>query len=566
MIELIIRQALKRYKKKLKVNISDLPKKEIDQIKYYLFVHNFDERQSDWADFFPIDLTRSLSFEVTNLSLLLFIDNGIDIFVVVGGKGFQLVVPYIDHTFGLTVVSKVLKPEEDLVVSVSSRGLTGSRSGMSEQFRNEFKIIDFARFGKVPVKIHLELSHSISNTYFSFLQNKKNERIKIYAGKAFKVKKNLNFRELHQVIIELGFILELEENDYLSTYIEIKNRRHIKNELEPLLLNALFNDLENFSKTTNIGDKRFKFDFCNPEKIIQFYEADYFILKEKVGEKKYQEFDKVENREGIYESVMKRALQVVGNNDFFTFRAYIHGVRVLAYSDGKLAASSGFIYHFTSEFTFEGQPIFLVDTKWYKLNASFVDDLKYECVRSIRNKKLPSHILKLPWDKSIIRTEGEYSLRYSDIDKYLVLDTLTPEGIELCDIMYIEEGITYLIHVKYGFDSSLRELSNQIELSAQRLYEDSRSGKFKYVDKIFEHIKLKWQSKLKYDREEFRSLLSKKKIVYVFAFASQLFHDDLVEENIDKYRSNIARYSLVQCSKNMQNFMFDLNIWQIRRK
>ena len=57
-----------------------------------------------------------------------------------------------------------------------------------------------------------------------------------------------------------------------------------------------------------------------------------------------------------------------------------------------------------------------------------------------------------------------------------------------------------------------------------------------------------------------------KDIVYVFAFSSQLHHDNLVEDNIDDYRSNIARYSLVKCSKDMAALSYKLNIHQIRQK
>ena len=52
--------------------------------------------------------------------------------------------------------------------------------------------------------------------------------------------------------------------------------------------------------------------------------------------------------------------------------------------------------------------------------------------------------------------------------------------------------------------------------------------------------------------------------VDVFAFASP--NPLLVENHINRYRSNIARYSLVQCNKNMQAFNFELNIHQIRKE
>ena len=45
------------------------------------------------------------------------------------------------------------------------------------------------------------------------------------------------------------------------------------------------------------------------------------------------------------------------------------------------------------------------------------------------------------------------------------------DGLELCDIMYYDDNNLYLIHVKYGFQSKIRELTNQITISARRLRE-----------------------------------------------------------------------------------------------
>ncbi|BDS10937.1 DUF6119 family protein [Aureispira anguillae] len=571
-IERIIQLAREKIKMKKEFKIEEIPYMVEGNITYYLYVHNFSEKKSDWVKFFPTELTSNLEFDILNISILLFIDNGFDIFIVVGGKGFQLVIPFIDHTFGLSILSRLIKPEEDLITSINSRGITGNRSGLSEQFRNEFRMIDFVRFGKVPTELHITLSQNISNIHFDFLQSKTGERIKIYAGKSFKIKKNIDFKKLHKIVEEMGHILSIVPSDFLSTYIEIKNHRKIEEELTPLLHQSIFQDLSQVAtygsstaqNENSLIGKRFKFDLSHPEKIAQFYEADYYILKEKTEKGKYSEFNRVQNKENIYDSVVKRIIELGYHLDFYKFRAFAQGIRVVSYSDGKLSTSASFFYHFTSEFLFENRPIFLVDNKWYELKNSFVSDLEFECTETIKAYKLPSHILPLPWDKAVTKKESEYNLKYDDLDNYIVLDTITPNGVELCDILYIEKDKIYLVHVKFGFDAALRELTNQVTLSARRLYEDKKSGNFDYLGKVYDGIILKQKSNFNYTKAGFISLFDKK-ITYVFAFASQLKHDYLVEENIHKYKSNIARYSLVQCNQDMKAFMYDLNIWQIRR-
>lgn len=567
-IQIIINSCLKKWKSKRTVKVDELSSVERDGIQYYLFIHNFDEKKSNWFTFLPSELITNSLFDVSNLSLILFINDGTDIFTVIGGKAYQAITPFIDHSFGLSLISKILTPNEDSIVSISSRAITGVRSGVSEQYSQEFLISDFAKFGKVPTEIHIILSESMSSEHFSFLQSKQNERVKIYAGKSFKIKKHINFNELHSLIQEFGFMREKISNNYLSTYIEIKDNIRKENEFKPLLVKALFNELEFIGKTVETKDKRFKFDLSCPNKLVEFYGADYYILKEKIGEegRKYEEFATTEDREGIYSLAMKRALEIVGNNDFFEFRRYISGVRLLSYTDGKISSSASFLFHFTTEFDADGKSIFLVDNKWYILNNSFIDDLKFECVQCIRNHRLEGDIFNLPWPDSIKKEFEFNSLYLSHDDDYYLFDTLTPQGIELCDVLYTTSDTTYLIHVKNGFDNSMRELSNQILLSAKRLNEDIKSGAFEYLDKVFEIGKKFNDGRLKpYNKSLFRDCF-KKKIVFVFAFRSKLFHDELVEESIDKYKSNIAKYSLVQCTREMLTYNYELKIRQIRKK
>lgn len=570
-IQIIVNTCLKKWNSKRKVTVDELPTFEKDNVRYFLFLYNFDEKNSEWSTFLPPELATNSLFDIRNLSLILFIEDGIDIYLAIGGKAFQAVIPFIDHSFGLSIISKILTPDKDSIVSISSRSITGVRSGISEQYSQEFLISDFAKFGKVPTEIHLILSESMSSEHFSFFQSKPMERVKIYAGKSFKVKKHMNFEELHLLIGELGYMREKIANQYLSTYIEIKNSQRIQQDFKPLLIRALYDELEFYRRSPTSKDRRFKFDLSCPGKLVEFYGADFYILKEKVDEegRRYEEFARTENREDIYNLAMKRAYEVAGDNNFYEFRKFINGVRLLSYSDSvsKSSSSASFIFHFTTEFeTDECKSIFLVDNKWYVLNNSFIEDLKFECVQCIRNHRLEVDIFNLVWPV-LIKGELEYNSLYLHHEaNYYLFDTLTPQGIELCDVLYTNSDTTYLIHMKNGFDNSIRELSNQILLSARRLNEDIKSGSFDYLDKIYERgIKCNQIASKNYNKDLFRSWF-KKKIVFVFAFSSKLYHDDLVEESIDKYTSNIARYSVVQCTREMIAYNYELRIRQVRKE
>lgn len=543
-----------------RLKLEDLSTFEEDGLKYYLFVHKHKEKESDWAKYFPNVLTSNWDFSLQNISITLFIDNGIDLFVVIGGNAFQQIVTFIDHTFGLKLLSKIISPEEDQILSINARGLTGTRSGISEQFRDEIKVADFAKFGKLPTEVHLTLGEKISTEFFSFLKSRPDERIKIHVGKSFKVKKSLTFIELKQLVQEIGHIMGLEEQDYLSSYIQESNYKRIAENYQPLLINKIFDDFTNKKIRQSNYTRKFEFDFCNPNKIIDFYSADKYVLTEKSG-KVYKPFEETNSKDEIYDLVLNQAIKnLPGEVELFDFRLYIQGVRVIAYQDGKKVCSSSFLYHFTTEFDYGPQTIFLVDNKWYRIKNSFLVDLRSETLSLFKRYKLPKGL----FDKCYINgiSEYKYNLQYHNLEGYLVFDTITPQGIELCDVLFSNESSTYLIHVKKGFDNSMRELTNQITLSARRLNTDLKSENKPYLKKTWESYMRKYPSTKKITFNEFLKLFDKK-IVFVLAFISQRNDNADLIDHIEKYRSNIAKYSIIECAIDMQEYRYELNIHQI---
>jgi len=548
-------------KKKIqdKTNVDSLSNLTEDGVTYYLYVHKHKEQNSEWFSYFPPELTSKWDFKHQELSIILFVNNSIDIFVIVGGVAFQQIVEFIDHTFGLKLLSKIINPDEDEIVSINSRGLTGVRSGISEQYRQEIKVADFAKFGKLPTEIHLILSLRTTDSYFSFLKNRPNDRVRVYVGKSFKIKKNLTFEELKLLVREIEHIMGLEESDFLSSYIQETNRSVLEENFQPLLINKIFNDFGNLGRLATVDDIRFKFEFCNSNNMIGFYGADKYLMSEKSGNS-YQVFAETYDRKDIYEKVLLYTKTKLPNPSLFEFRSFIQGIRVLAYQDGKKVCSGSFLYHFTSEFELGPQSVFLVDNRWYRLRFSFLQELKQEAISVLRNYKLPDNIFNKSWPAPI--SENQYNMQYHNIDKYMVFDTITPHGIELCDVLYIGDDATYLIHVKKGFDNSMRELTNQILLSSKRVNSDLTTQKKEYLSKIWNAYSIKYPEDQRFSFESFVGLF-KEKIVYVLAFAVRGSINSPIISNIDKYKSNIAKYSLVQCSRDIQEYQYGLNICQI---
>ncbi len=561
-IDTIISTSYKKLDFKSSFKKEDLKSIVRDDVVYFLHLFNSDDIESDWKGFLPKGLTNYQNFNQQKLSLILFAESESELFCIIGGNAYQIIVPFVYHSFGLNTYARIMDPASDQLASIKSRGITGTRAGMSEQFRENYRIIDFVKFGKLPQEIHLKLSADVTDLHFWFLKRRDDERIQIYVGKSFKVKRGINFNQLHKIILEFRDILQLAPNDYLSSYKEIRDEKLISDSYKNTLIDKIFNDAAFLGRPEN--ERKFKFDFCNPNNIERFYEADEYKLKEKTDNGGYVTFSTVNDRQVIYDAVLRRAVERFGNSNRFKFMVFLQGVRITCYKDNQKTIGSSFLFHFTTEFSINQRPIFLVDTKWYQLRDSFVQDLIINSKHILKTYKAPPKVLHEPWDKSVLRREDEYNLLYNDKKGYIVLDTIIADGLELCDILHYDTNNIYLIHIKYGFTSKMRELTNQILISARRLRETLATEEKLLLTSIHKKLSDKNYNIDGLDLDGFKKLFDKK-ITYILAFTSHLKDDLKVEDNIDKFDSNIARFQLIQCSGEMRANYYDLLTYQIMR-
>lgn len=551
-----------------KSDLDDISSFVKDEVTYYLFLYSAADKQSEWASFLPDELKNSSEkFSQTKLSLVLFIQTEFDLYAIVGGSAYRIIVNFIDHLFGLTTYDKIILPESDEATSTKSRGITGRRIGMSEQFRDEYKMINYLQFGKIPKELHVKLAKETTNEHFYFLAQKTTDRLNITVGKAFRVNKQVDFDTLHKIIIELGYIKAINTKDFLSSYIQIRNTEFIE-KLQKELNRRIFNNIPVILGTSRDSRDRFEFDFCSPNNIEAFYEAETYELKEK-KEDKHELFATLTNKDKIYATVVTRAYEVCGNDEIGILY-YLRGVRVLCYQGKKQTTSAGFLFHFNAEFLVNDEPVFLIDTKWYKVKDTFVQNLMTQTEMLFRNSKLPSGILGLTWDKKgpnndNLIDEGDYNMLYDGRPNYFVMDKITSDGVEICDIIYFTTTELYIIHVKHTFAARVRELTNQILISARRVSEAIATKNKLLFSKVYEQIESRSRSVNNLTKDEFTQLFFERKILYVFATASQFESDLIIEDNIGSYASNIARFSLTTCSSEMRTVYFDLLTAQIRR-
>jgi hypothetical protein len=482
-----------------------------------------------------------------------------DIFTLIGGSGTQVIRRYLDESFGLDFYSRIVDSGKDLILSAKFRGMTGNLAGGEEVYRSEQKLVDTLAFGRLFKEIRFEINEANRKQYFSFIGEGDEKSLKGAAGSAFQIKSQIDFDQTHRLIETIIEIIEAKKIKSLGSFSEIKSKSKIEDLYKPLLIQRIRDDMViRFSEGGyRDGMPKFDFDFGHPTQFLEFYECDNYIvtLKDEIVP-----IVSTENREKIYEQTLKYISEQENIKTLFDFKRVILGAIVEGHRNNRKPIKAPFIQFVSCELEDEhNRPIFHIDKYWYKVEDNFIEDLNSNCEILMENSRLRKDILPLIWEDAKNVDEDKYNLKYLNHENYIVLDKVLGQNIELCDILYFEKEEIYLIHVKKGFNAKMRDLTNQIKISSQRLWTDKS-------DKLFlKEVYRSYQSSSNFSsnkitEKDFLNLFSRK-INYVLAFTSTLKDYTPIFDNLRNVKSNIAKFSIIQ---SLGNSIYPISIFEIK--
>lgn len=533
--------------------------KEI-QIKEYvahLVVIESDEKPSEWSHFFPSQYLEDISLSYKIPSLLLLIETESGIYIIIGGQFYQYILPFLNTSFGLNTYSRVMDPIHDQIVTIKTRGVTGLRAGMSEQFKDNYRIMDYIKFGKIPTELKIKLSDATVNLYFSNYVSNRSPFIILNISSGFTLNKNLTYVDLGNLIEIIEFIETQPANDFFSSYKEIIDQDLIRDSLRPALINKLFNDRANV-----IDNKISDYEICYPNKVEDFYSADEYKIRLKKANDKFVEIGRTNDKSQILRLTLTYLRDKNLDQNLDNFKNQIYNIYIYTYKAQikRYKLKTALIYHLNTELYLHGLGTFIyIDSKWYKLRSIFINEMNDRSSQIIKANNYANSILDEPWSKKENgkrQNESDYNDKY-DKENYLVLDAVTSDSIELADVLYIEDETIYLCHVKYGFSTDMRALYNQIISSSRRLKNDLKDDDNPYLKDIYRILQNKNKNR-NYSETEFLDLFKRKNIKYVMGITGHI-QNRSIPLNIDLYDSNIAKLSLIQCYTEMRTEYYDLS-------
>lgn len=500
-------------------------------------------------------------------SFILFIGYNSSIYVLVGGSGSFAIDEFVSDTFGIDIITRLIDKTDPVIKSFQNRGVTGILLGQTKHFRSERRLSDENQFGQIYKAVNAELNQKILKEIFGFKKSELKRNVSgCLAKTSFQINISIDLKKTLKVTRKLDALLTRPVNFSINS-VELLNKKSDKNliaALEEEMIRTLFTACKNNQQT----------DFELVNKYLDKYLSASGYQVTGGGKTNTLSFDHRPKFEEIQNKFRMKGTLVL--DDLLHYKhSLLTSVLTSVDDDGTVLTKGSILSHLNGEIAFGGKTYFYIDSNWYKIRTTFIQDLNQEL--KLKLNEYWDDML-LPHDFNLVENEAEYNDSYINSPNTIVLDTLVPENIELCDILQYSDEAIYLFHVKRGFDNRFRNLAAQVLIAAKRLEHDMKTG-LKYVGKMQTAISnAKESASFRQQRlgeqfipsnglpELFRGR-KYKEICFCLAFVDdndgeqRSLRDDLLS-----FKSNIAKYALLELMKEVSATGFTFKILQLRRQ
>ncbi|WDF46272.1 TIGR04141 family sporadically distributed protein [Chryseobacterium sp. KACC 21268] len=487
------------------------------------------------------------------------------IYASTGGYAHITIKEIATTDFGIEILARIVKSDDKALKSVKERNLTGGIQGEIKFFRNDYNLYDNDSFGKIYNELNALLTKDILVKSFGFNLKDLNSNSLCIAKDSFSIKKSISFDELLKIIKRCEYLFDNEDPIEINSVNKVAKSEAVlkENLFDTLVTNAYQNyiDSNNFF-SIEISNKDFDKYFQATKSKLSFH----FRRKPKeiIIDDVFREF----------QSVIFEILTACGDSlNYEEFKKIINSARLETFDENNITLTyENLSSHFCSEIVYNGQNYFLLEKDWYQIKQSFIDKINDQTSNFLEeNKYLGPRLEK--WEDTL-KIENDYNASYLTKENTFVFDKFTPFNIEACDILKIEGDNIYFYHIKKGFDNSMRDLCNQVYIASRKVLEDVKDD-YKYLESLYDSVKNNNGESIYYQnaktqfedvsKTQFIKKIRDKKIIFVLAVLDTSNSGRRLDKEIDKFDSNIAKFTLVELSKNMRNLGVDFQILQLEK-
>jgi uncharacterized protein (TIGR04141 family) len=537
------------------------------QVRVY---YSSKQREPKWKDFLrPVlddsaKLHRGRNREISHVT---FVFNDQYIFAISGGQGTFLIQDYIDSNFGLDLLARIISNNSQVIKSLTDRGMTGSVLGSQRFFRFDYRLVDDQEFGKLYKEIKAAIGPNILVNKFGFSAEEIKKDVGCIAKSAFKINKSISLRFMISLIRKISDTYNERANFELNSLHYISNRGAQNKVFIERLDGALFKTIvDDITNGTNDSD----IELCHPQYEKYLMASSYRLFKnfsrQPIENRTYDERIELDT---IVELV--KAMIVSGEIQTNEVEGFLKKLRVTSYDSDCNVLTDAFLgKHLNGEITIENEHYIFVDGGWYRTKDAFLNSIDQEC-SDLLERTLDNAFLTEVWNTANQPTENDYNKLYFLKENHMVFDKITIGNIEICDVMRFDDDTLSLIHVKKGFDNSIRDLTSQIYIAARLVQQSIFSKDYTHFEALYdkqtiraEYVQLVREKVNRPTKEQFVEKISARsdKVEFCLAFLDKTPNRDI--RNLSTYDSSIAKFSIIELNKKLLLLGFSLKIVQIR--
>lgn len=457
-------------------------------------------------------MNEKINFDLGNInvSYILFYPIKGNIYAMTAGFGNHLIKNYIERSWGLYLMPKILGDDEGVIREVKENNLYGNALAVSKANRYRTNLVFEKKMSAVFKELSLEVDDEVAEM-FGILDKKKRRKTSVLLKDSLNLRKSIDIKQLKNVLSEI-YEIEKRKDRYSMGYFLSAKKIGISNaDLFRVLQDCIIN--KELDKFVLIGDDYQK--YC--------VDAEEFVITDEMGIDCYTSnvpitFEELiefitEDRElsrNYISIVMKKwkiqTKDTSGNTILFPISIF--------------NALQGFV-----EFGEKKIPCFLMQGEWYCLNTRYTSILDEEFKNRLDEKFELVKDVKAKFNlASKLKTEDSYNDSFFTTEKIIVAHKVLTDRFEIADLIFWNDQTLYIMCNKMKFDASgARDLTNQIWASANYLQtrlnsKDRNSFLVDYYVKISDRYK-KEEHKLKIEQEKFVELFNRP-IVFIAGYMS----------------------------------------------
>jgi uncharacterized protein (TIGR04141 family) len=519
-----------------------------------------------WKDFFKphVDLSEKIikAKQSASESFVMLIKEGDNLYAVTGGFGFHVVQDFIEDGFGLEVISRLVNPNDRVLLSSRDKSMVGGLAGSSKYFRRTTNIFQGESFGKIFQELRTKIDNKKVAEAFSIDPKLFDKEVQCLAKSSFKIGKSISSEQIFNIIKGCEQLLGQPRTVNLNDIRRLNPKKDaaLIEQLDEALIQQLW-------QRYNTQEDSFDFDVCHDETEKYITANNYAVFRgngtTNIVDSNHR-FDTLSSIDQVFEKL--RVLRKPPN-DIDRFKKAMQTLVITSFNEDSTECTKGrLLDHLFGDVTYQGQKYFFTKG-WFQLSADFTVSLDKSCSEILAQHQ--TELLSEIWLNGA-SSENEYLQQYIGQPKTIVLDRVIPENIEVCDVLIWDDESLYLCHVKKGFSNSTRELCSQIAISANRLVRD-RSTDYEFARKLYSELKQKIGGEPYFDTigrqtetiDETSFLeLFKKRLVFVFSVI-----DDAKEQrdirSVREFGSSIAKFSLQELYKELRGLDVGFRACQI---